>query len=90
MNDEIDERDSEDPDDEEERKSRMKESEYTQQLESELSESRSRPYDPVLEQRIADIKRGGDPSHRNDQTTGPTLTNDTNKNLSKLEEVLKR
>ena len=60
MNDDIDERDSEDPDEsvmQEERKSKMTDSKYTQQQESELSESRNTPYDPVLEQRIADIKR---------------------------------
>ena len=65
MNDDIDERDSEDPDDtlmEEERKSRMTGSQYTQGVsESELSESRNTPYDPALEKRIADLKKGAQP-----------------------------
>ena len=62
---EIEERDSEDPDEtlmDEERKSRLTQSAYTQNQESELSESRNTPYDPALEARIADIKRGVQPS----------------------------
>ena len=70
----------------------MTDSKYTQQQESELSESRNTPYDPVLEQRIADMKRGVQPySSTSNQgvTTAPTVAEST-QNLSKLEEVLKR
>ena len=58
MNDEIAEQDSEDPDEySEERKSAMSSSKYSQNVQSDLTESRHKPYDPELQERIAQIKR---------------------------------
>ena len=49
MNDEIAEQDSEDPDEySEERKSALSSSKYSQNVQSDLTESRHKPYDPEL------------------------------------------